>query len=530
MKRLAVILPIVLIAGGVAVWWFVLRDSGSPAGRLVLSGTIEAETTEVGTEVAARVVRMAAQRGDLLQDGDLIAELSTDLSETRLSQAQAASEAARQGEEQAQTAASVQQDVLSAQVDQAARTLDTAEARLADLLAGTRPENIREAEAAVRQAEAGLRAAREQLTKAREGPRQQEIDQARAALERADESVNAAEARLDELREGTRSQDIEQARAALEAARATAAKAEKDAGRMQQLFDEGVISADKLEQAQTAAETARESVRSAQAALDRALEGPRRQTIRVAEANLAQAQAARRQAREQLDLLEEGTRAEDIRAAEAQVDQAEGQVEAARQRLAALRAGPTQEQIRIARRQVDEARATLNTARRRLREAEVAREQADVAGREAERAEAVAEEASVALSKHVVVAPSPGIVDSVNTRKGEVVSPGSSLVTMIAPDDLWVTVFVPEPQMPMVKVGQQAVVEVDGYEGEFPATVTWIAEEAEFTPKYVLTEAERTRLVYELRVRPDNPDGRLKPGMPADVTIFTEPDAGRGAN
>jgi HlyD family secretion protein len=152
-----------------------------------------------------------------------------------------------------------------------------------------------------------------------------------------------------------------------------------------------------------------------------------------------------------------------------------------------------------------------------------------VAASQAERAAAAAEEASVALGKHLVMAPSAGIVDSVNAREGEVVSPGSSLVTLIAPDDLWVTVFVPEPQMPLVRVGQEAVVEVDGYAGEFPATVAWIAEEAEFTPKYVLTEAERTRLVYELRVRPDDPDGRLKPGMPADVTIFTG-DPGAGAN
>jgi HlyD family secretion protein len=530
MKRLAVILPIVLIAGGIALWWFVLRAEDTPEGRLVLSGTIEAETTEVGTEVAGRVLRVASERGDFLREGDVVAELSTEIGETRLSQAEAASEAARQGEEQARVAASVQQNVLAAQVQQAERTLATAEAQLADLLAGARPESIREAQAGVRQAEAALRASREQLAKAREGPRAQEVAQARAGLDRADQQVVAAEARVDELREGTRAQDIEQARAALQSAQATASKAAKDAGRMEELYAEGVISEDRLEQAQTAAETARESVRSARAALDRALEGPREQAIRAADADLAQAQAARRQAREQLELLQEGTRAQDIRAAEAEVERAEGALEAARQRLAALEAGPTEEQIRIARRQVDEARAALNTARRRLREAEVAREQADVAQRQAEQAEAAAEEASVSLSKHVIHASSPGVVDSVNARKGEVVSPGSSLVTTIEPEDLWVTVFVPEPEMPRVEVGQEAVVEVDGYEGQFPAEVTWIAEEAEFTPKYVLTEAERTKLVYELRVRPDDPDGRLKPGMPADVTIFTDGRRGPEAN
>jgi len=83
--------------------------------------------------------------------------------------------------------------------------------------------------------------------------------------------------------------------------------------------------------------------------------------------------------------------------------------------------------------------------------------------------------------------------------------------------------------MPQVRVGQQASVTVDGYAQDFAAVVTWIAEDAEFTPKYVLTEAERTRLVYEVRVRPDNPDGRLKPGMPADVTIATDA-AGAEAN
>ncbi len=520
MKRVIPIILIVLVVG--IVLWVVLRDDGQPDDRLLLSGTIEAETTEVGSEIAGRVIEVSVRRGDLLQIGDLIAELSTDLGETRLSQAQAASEAARGVEEQSRVATAVQEDVSAAQVAQAQRTLATAEARLADLLAGTRPETVSEAEAGVRQAEAAVRAAREQLSKARQGPREQEIAQARAAVEQADEAANAARARLDELREGTRSQDVEQARAALTSAKAQAAKAEADAARMRSLHAQGVVSTDRLEQAETAAATARQAARSAQAALDRALEGPRQQTIRAAEAARSQAQAARRQAQEQLNLLLAGTRPEDVRAAEAGVEQAEGQVAAARARLAALRSGATGEQIRVARRQVDEARAAVEVARSRAREVEVAREQTRVAASQAEGAEAAAEEAAVALGKHVVAAPSAGIVDSVNAREGEVVSPGSSLVTLIAPEDLWVTVFVPEPEMPRVRVGQRATITVDGYDQEFAATVTWIAEQAEFTPKYVLTEAERTRLVYELRVRPNDPDGRLKPGMPADVTIFTD--------
>jgi len=521
-RRIIAIALIVLIGGALALWHFVLRPPDGPVDRLELSGMVEATTTEVGTEVGGRVTRIAVDEGDRLSAGDLIAELSTELGETRLSQAEAAREAARRRESQSEVATSVQQGVLAAEVARTERALDTAEARLAELLAGARPESIREAEAGVRQAQAALRAAREQLAKAQAGPREQEVEQARAAVERADEAVRAAQARLDELRAGTREQDIEQARAALETARVRAEKADRDAERMRRLHAEGVVPADGLEQAETAAETAREAVRSAEAALSKALEGAREQTIRAAEAELAQTRAARRQAQEQLKLLEAGTREEDVNAARARVDLAEEQVQAAEERLAALRAGPTPEQVRVARRQVDEARAALRLARERAREVEVSLEQIEVVARDAERAEAAAEEAAVSLSKHVVSAPSPGIVDSVNVEPGEVVSPGGSLVTLINPGDLWVTVFVPEPQMPLVKIGQRAEVRTDGWDRPFHASVSWIAEEAEFTPKYVLTRAERTRLVYELRVWPTDPEGRLKPGMPVDVTIFVE--------
>lgn len=524
MKRpFAVIVPVAIVAVvALAIWHFALRSDDAPRDRLELSGTVEATTIDVGTEVAGRVIDVTVTEGDRVVAGDVLVRLSTDLSEARLSQAQALSGAAREREDQSGTSADVQASVLAAEAARARRAVATAEARLADLLAGARPESIREAEAAVLQAEAGLQAARAELEKAEAGPRQQEIAAAQLQLQQAEERVTAAEARLDELREGTRTQEIDQARAAVESARVRAAKAEKDAGRMQALFDEGVISADRLEQAQTAAETARESLRAAQAALDLALAGPRQQQIHMAESSLQQARAARDQAAENLDLLREGTRPEDVRAAQAGVQQARAQLEAARQRLAALRAGPTRDQIRVARRQVDEARAALQLARERQREAEVARQATEVVAREAEAAEAAAQEASVSLEKHDILSTSGGIVDSVNVEPSEVVSPASSLVTLIDPEDVWVTVFVPEPEMPRVSVGQRAQVTVDGWDRPFDAQVYWIAEDAEFTPKYVLTEAERTRLVYEVRVRPDDPDGRLKPGMPADVTIFTD--------
>lgn len=533
MKRRIVPLVIVAaIAAGAAVWYFVLRPQRGPSDRLVLSGTIEATTIEVGSEVAGRVTQLPVQRGDLLALGDMIAEVSTDVSEAQLAQATAVSGAARAGETQSEVATQVQAGVLAAQVVAAERKLATVEAQLANVLAGTRPEAIREAEAAVGAAEAQTAAARDQLAKAEAGPREQEIAQARAGVQRAQEAVKAAQAQVDELRAGTRSQDIEQARAALASACAQSEKAAIDARRMSDLHAEGVVSADQLERAQTAARTSAEAARAAQAALDKALAGPRSETIRAAEANLGQARAAQRQAVEQLALLEAGTRAEDIAAARAQVRQAEQAAQAARERLAAARKGPTDEQIRVARRQVDEARAALRVARENARQVRVSQEQIQVARRQAEASEAAATQAALALGKHLVAAPAQGVVDSVNVEAGEVVTPGGSLVTLLDLSDLWATVFVAEPDLPRVMLGQRAEIRVDGWDEPFAARVSWIAQEAEFTPKYVLTHDERTRLVYRVRVRPDDPQGRLKPGMPADVTIFlgegASPRSGEG--
>ncbi|MGD9498368.1 MAG: HlyD family efflux transporter periplasmic adaptor subunit, partial [Armatimonadota bacterium] len=515
-RRLGPVILVLVIAGSATALYLQLRADRGLTDRLVLSGTVEATTIEVGSEVSGRVARVAVQQGDRVAPGDVIAELTTDAQQARVAQAEAASGAARQREQQSSVSTAVQAGILAAEVARSEQALETAHARLTEVLAGARPEVVEEARAGVRAAEAQVIAAREQLAKAQAGPREQEIAQARAAVEQADEAVNAAQAALDELRAGTRAQDIEQARAALESAQAQAEKAARDAARMRSLHSDGVVSSDGLERAETAAKTAMEQVRAAEAALSKALEGPRAQTIRAAEASLAQAQAARRQAAEQLALLEAGSREEDIRAARAQVAQAEQGAQAARARLAALEAGPTAEQIAVARRQVHEAEAAVRLAHQRAREVQVSEEQIQVARREAERAEAGADEAAIALGKHIVTAPDFGVVDSVNVEQGEVVSPGTSVVTLLVPDELWVTVFVPEPMLPRVQVGQAAQVMVDGWERPFTGHVSWIAQEAEFTPKNVLTEDERTRQVYRERIRPHDPEGLHKAGMPAD--------------
>jgi HlyD family secretion protein len=110
---------------------------------------------------------------------------------------------------------------------------------------------------------------------------------------------------------------------------------------------------------------------------------------------------------------------------------------------------------------------------------------------------------------------------------GERVEIGTPLFTLVDLDSLYVKVYVPEPSIGKVTLGQEARVHVDTYPGRaFPARVTRISQEAEFTPKNVETREERVKLVFAVEIAlAENPGGILKPGMPADVALRWQPGA-----
>jgi multidrug resistance efflux pump len=87
-------------------------------------------------------------------------------------------------------------------------------------------------------------------------------------------------------------------------------------------------------------------------------------------------------------------------------------------------------------------------------------------------------------------------------------------------DDLTITVYIPEDRYGEISLGQAADVTVDSFPGEtFSALVTHIADQAEFTPRNVQTAEGRATTVYAIELRVEDPEGKLKPGMPADVTF-----------
>jgi len=135
-------------------------------------------------------------------------------------------------------------------------------------------------------------------------------------------------------------------------------------------------------------------------------------------------------------------------------------------------------------------------------------------------AEQVADMSKIRLSYTVLHAPFNGVVLVRQVELGEVVAPGTPIVTLGDLDHLWVRVYVPETDLGKVHWGQTVEVRTDSFPGKtYPGHVAFISSEAEFTPKSVQTEKERVTLVYRVKVDVDNPHHELKPGMPADVEV-----------
>jgi HlyD family secretion protein len=104
---------------------------------------------------------------------------------------------------------------------------------------------------------------------------------------------------------------------------------------------------------------------------------------------------------------------------------------------------------------------------------------------------------------------------------GEVVNPGTSVVTLADIENVWLKAYISETDLGNVKWGQEVIVTTDLYpRKEYRGKISFISSQAEFTPKSIQTEKERVTLVYRIKVDIPNPDRELKPGMPADGRIL----------
>ena len=119
-----------------------------------------------------------------------------------------------------------------------------------------------------------------------------------------------------------------------------------------------------------------------------------------------------------------------------------------------------------------------------------------------------------------IAAPTNSVLEVLSVKVGDVLAPNQSVATLLLTNHLWVRVYVPEPWLGRIQLGQAVTVRVDSHPGkDFPGVVEQIARAAEFTPRNVQTVAERIKQVFGIKVRLDNREGILRAGMAADVTF-----------
>jgi HlyD family secretion protein len=128
------------------------------------------------------------------------------------------------------------------------------------------------------------------------------------------------------------------------------------------------------------------------------------------------------------------------------------------------------------------------------------------------------------IADATVTAPRDGVVTARATEPGEVLPPGATLYVLADIAHPWLTVYLDEPSLARVRLGDAVEVRVDGHSGSFTGKVTFISPVAEFTPKNVQTPEERAKLVFRVKIGLDNADGTFKPGMPADAWFKPAPD------
>jgi len=131
--------------------------------------------------------------------------------------------------------------------------------------------------------------------------------------------------------------------------------------------------------------------------------------------------------------------------------------------------------------------------------------------------------ARIELGYTVLRAPESGVILVRQAELGEVVAPGTPVVTLADLDHVWLRAYVNETDLGRVHWGQPVRVTADTYPGKtYRGRISFIASSAEFTPKTVQTEQERVTLVYRIKIDLENPHHELKPGMPADAVIELE--------
>lgn len=453
-------------------------------GALTASGIIEAEEIDISPQISGRVAQRYVDPGDHVIAGAHLIRLDGTL--------------------------------LEAQVESARARVEIADARLAQVEAGARAEQIRQAEADLAKALAareGTYAAWQDTVAIRDNPQQLNAEIAAARFE-----VNSAEAQLaaavatkdaavishDRYRDAReRWPDV---KSELEGQYQDFLDAieewEEAKRRLEDKYDD-FWDSDEWEELRRELEEWYERILEAKPP-EVPTEMPAQLSFHMipyqywrAWAGVNTAGARLEQLRTKLHhLLTMRDDPQELRAradsAKAEYEQARAAVQQAEAQLRALRSGATSEEIAVAEAQLEQDQAALN----RL---------------------------LVEQDKLTLTAPVGGLILKLSVHEGELAAPGVTLLTLGNLDQVTLTVYVPVDQVGRVQIGQEAEIEVDSFPGQiFTGRVVAIANQAEFIPRNIQVREERVNMVFAVDIAIPNPDHRLKPGVPADATILSQ--------
>jgi HlyD family secretion protein len=288
--------------------------------------------------------------------------------------------------------------------------------------------------------------------------------------------------------------------------------------------------------AQTEVDVARSARDATQASLNNLLVDPVNADFVAAEKHLSNARLASIVAKDVLTRADAGNNADLRESAQSAYDTAKTDLEdaqtaydglkdtAAAGNIATARAdlSVSQERFEFAKDrllalQTGEDSPKVAAAQAALRQAQVAADQAHLAVTQAEASLALID---TQIAKLTITAPADGTILTRSIQPGEIVASSASAMSLGRLDNLTITVYVPENLYGELALGQSATVTVDSFPGEtFTATVSHIAEQAEFTPRNVQTTEGRSSTVFAIKLQVQDPGGKLKPGMPADVVF-----------
>ncbi len=445
-------------------------------GKLRASGTIEAVEVNVSPETSGKVKEALVEEGQAVKMGDPILNLDESLLTAQRQVAQSGVDSAHNALLTAQSAYNMAQAQYDAAVT-AARAQQGA-ARLTDWFSRA-PGQFDQPLWYFSQDE--------QITAA-----QSEVDSSQQALQQAQTD-------LDQVVKNLNNSDFVNAEARLANARVSYLVAKSVHDRAQATG--GKVNPDSLNLDLPALAPAYKI----KIAVAKGLSSNSGNVITSAQDALDSATTELNDAQKAYDSLVNTDAADRVLEARAVLSVARERYETALDTLSKLQTGEHSPQVNIASLALDQSKAVLQQAQGAVNQAE-----ANLALLDTQ------------LKKLIVYAPMDGVILTRNVEPGEFVQPGAAAITMANLSELTITVYVPEDRYGEISLGQQVTVTVDSFPNQtFSATVSSIADQAEFTPRNVQTVQGRSATVYAVKLKVSDPEGKLKLGMPADV-VFTK--------